>query len=192
MKDQTRLTLGDFHSDDISLHEYISQFTYPIEIVLFEGEFVIGKALQITAEKITSDDEIIYFCDADAVLPDCIFQRIRKHTIRNKQIYAPIVSKESNQGNGRLVKIIPRDYKRKGHIGVFRSDFAKCSGWRTGKHLHKPGLESNPMERTKWGLHDGHIFAVLTEELGLKAIRPQETDQWLRWHPPKLGWGDKE
>jgi hypothetical protein len=199
-----KVWIGDFHSTDINLPKFITQFTYPIELVLFNGVFMIGKSLQVTAEKITNRDEIIYFCDADSSFPDSIFSRIREHTVKNVSFYVPMVSRQSHSGK-LIYPFPPNGHGGKGNLGVYVDDFIKSGGWSTGffyqdatfshnkntpDHINPPKTGSgNPFSRKEWGKHDEHIFHLLLKGMNLTPIRPREKDQFIRWHPPRQGWG---
>lgn len=175
-----KIWIADHHSTDINLQEYIKQFTFEIEIVLFDPPFIIAKCLQITAEHMPKN-EIIYFVDADAGLPNVIFQRIRTYVIKNRQFYCPMVSYE--QPNGTLQLPPPgKDHGGKGHIGVFLDDFFLCNGWRDSEHLTAiPVPGPGPMTRQKWGAHDGHLYNKLRWDQ-LNVYRPAEPDQWVKYH----------
>lgn len=183
---QIKLWISDFHSSDIDLPEYIKQYTsvFPIEIVLLPGPFIIGKALQIAAEKIPGANGLIYFTDADIVLPNEIFNRIRNSVIRGKTFYAPVVSRENEHG------VVEESVNQggKGCIGVHILDFLKSKGWRYPNHVGC-GVEGkgSPMTRTAWGKHDTHIYQVLKVLQRLKPVRLSETDQWVRFHK-RDGW----
>ena len=167
-----KVWIGDFHSTDINLSEFITQFSYPIEIVLFKGVFRIALALQKTAEKVTNANEIFYFCDADSVFPNCIFERIRKLVKQGESCYIPCVSRQ--QHNGRLLTAM---YGGTGNVGVYVEDFVKANGWNDWT-----------INRVAYGKHDTHIHRRLVA-IGLKVHRPLEKDQWIRSHRKHLGWG---
>lgn len=175
-----KLWIADFNSTDVVLDELIKQYKMPIEIVKIDGPFIIAKGLQIAAEKLPLG-EIVYFIDADAVFPKCIFQRVRNCVTLGKQFYCPMIAFE--QENGKI--IFPkggRDHGGKGHIGVFVNDFIKCRGWRDNEHLTETPIPGpGPMERQKWGGHDGHLYNKLRWD-HLNCCRPHEMDQWSRHH----------
>jgi hypothetical protein len=187
------------------LPKFITKFTYPIELVLFNGIFVIGKSLQVTAGEITNKDEILYFCDADSGFPDTIFSRIREHTVKNMSFYVPMVTRQSHSGK-MIHPFPPNGHGGKGNVGVYVDDFIKSGGWGVGffyqdakfsdnnkmnpDSVRPPKIGSgNPLGRKQWGKHDEHIFHLLAKGMGLKPIRHRETDQFIRWHPPRQGWG---
>ena len=183
-----KVWIGDFHSTDIDLVEFVKQFTYSIEIVWFDGIFIIGKALQGTAEKITNPNDIIYFLDADTVVPNTICQRIREFTIKNEQVYIPMVSRQLR--NKKIQHPYPpHGHGGKGNVGVYNEDFIKSGGWAIGFHHQNKNKGGDPMRRRQWGMHDDHIWHLLEYGMGLKVWRPREKDQWIRYHRPRLGWG---
>jgi glycosyltransferase involved in cell wall biosynthesis len=171
--------IGDFNSTDIDLEKIKLSCTFPIDILIFDGDFCIGKALQLCFEKIKNNEGIVYFCDADAHFPKEIFERIRKNTIRGKQYYCPIVSFE--KPNKEIWTPIV-DHKGTGHIGIYISDFKLSKGWTNSKY----------MTTTQWGGHDSYMYAILTRNLRLKAFRHIENDQWVKIHErPKGKWYTK-
>jgi hypothetical protein len=175
-----KVWIADFHSTDIDLNMYIKQFTYPIEIVLHNGPFIIAKGLQNTAEKMPLN-EIVYFTDADAFLPNEIFNRIRTYTIQGKQFYCPMVAYQE-QNNTLWLPPAGKDHGGKGHIGVFLSDFKLCNGWKDKQHLTAIPIKGpGPMERLQWGGHDGHLYNKLRWDQ-LNVYRPRENDQWVKYH----------
>lgn len=182
-----KVWIGDFGSTDIDLAEFIKEFNFPIEIVLFRGLFRIALALQETADHIKNPDELLYFCDGDSVFPNEICDRIRSNTIKNKQFYVPMVSKQAM--NGKVISSEPpHGHGGTGNVGVYVDDFQKSGGWAIG-YLRQEGPGSqNPMSRVQWGKHDTHIYHQLFG-LGLTPIRPRELDQWIRYHQPHMGWG---
>ena len=205
--------IGDFGSTDIVLSKYTKKFSYPIKVVLFSGIFRIGMSLQSTAEHIHNPNEIIYFCDADSVFPVDICARIRSGTIKNVQFYVPMVSRQL-QADGPIVSSEVAKHGGKGNLGVYVEDFVSSGGWGIGffhqdattaktttttakttttttiAKTHANGVETgNPLMRKQWGKHDEHIFHLLWIGMGLIPHRPQETDQWIRWHPRQMGWG---
>lgn len=175
-----KVWIADFGSTDINLEEYIKQFTLSIEIVPLEPPFIIAKGLQIAAERMPKG-EIVYFIDADAVMPVGIFDRLRKYVINGKQFYCPMVAFE--QPDGKILLPKPgKDHGGKGHIGVFLDDLFRCNGWKDREHLTRiPIPGPGPMERTKWGGHDGHLYNKLRWDR-LNCYRPRENDQWCRHH----------
>lgn len=184
-----KIWIGDFHSSDVDLKRELDNCTFESEIVWFDGVFVIGRCLQVTAENIKNPDEIIYFCDVDSVFPTCIFERIREQTIQGKQFYVPMVSRET-RSRKLLYPFPPNDHGGKGNVGVYVSDFVKSGGWRIG-YFYQDGKNKggDPFTRKQWGKHDEHIFHLLKIGCGLISARPKEKDQWIRWHPPRQGWG---
>ena len=181
-----KVWIGDFHSHDVNLKKLQEHHTFPIHIVLFEGVFKIAGALQGTAEKIKNPNEILYFCDADSVFPTCIFERIRKLTIKNKAFYVPMVGRSTREGK---VVLPTKDHGGKGNVGVYVDDFQKSGGWGIG-YFYQDGLGSgNPLARRQWGKHDEHIFHLLKIHCKLQSMRTRESDQYTRWHQPRMGWG---
>lgn len=183
-----KVWISDFNSTDIDLKHEITKYTYSIEIVLNNGPFVIGKALQIAAEKITDPNQILYFCDADSVFPNGIFDRIRTHVVKGQTFYAPMVSRETKEHT--IIESVNKGGK--GNIGVYVQDFIRSRGWRYPKHYNCNNLNRfpGPMERTAWGGHDGHIYEVLQGIARLHPVRPAELDQWVRYHD-RDEWFDK-
>lgn len=176
-----KVIIADFHSTDIDLKEHIKQYTFPIQIVLLDPPFIIGKGLQVAAEQVTNSDALLYFCDADTIFSKKIFERIRNSIVEGKTFYAPIVSRETKEGN---ISVPVKDNKGKGNIGVHIHDFQKSKGWRYKRHVRCGGLENapGPMLRTGHGGHDGHIYNVLMLYAHLKPVRKIESDQWVRFH----------
>jgi glycosyltransferase involved in cell wall biosynthesis len=185
-ENQLKLWISDFKSTDINLNVEIAKYTYPIEIVLLDPPFIIGKGLQIAAEKIPSDaNELIYFCDADSVFPLDIFARIRMSVQKNKTFYAPLVSRENKDG------VVENSINKggKGNIGIHVADFVRSRGWRYPKHMNCIPESVGPMERTAWGKHDTHIYEVFKKVIRLTPVRHVESDQWVRYHPRDTdGW----
>jgi len=181
-----KVWISDFHSSDINLPDLVKDYQFPIEIVLIDRPFIIGKALQLAAERVGDVDELLYFCDADIVLPTGIFARLRKLVVPRKTFYVPLVSVETPHGqileNTKL--------NSKGCVGVHVKDFVESKGWRYREHYNNRRLKGlpGPMERTSWGGHDRHIFEVLRVVQKLTPIRPIEKDQWIRYHTHKKGW----
>jgi len=166
------VVIGDFHSTDINLEEIKIKYSYPINILQIDGDFCIGKSLQLCFETIKHKNGIVYFCDVDAHLPDTIFETIRKNTIKGVQYYCPIVSFEKPNKD---IWTPISDHKGGGHIGVYISDFKSSNGWNNSKY----------MTSTQWGGHDSHIRIVLRKRL--KEFRPIESDQWVKTHPRPIG-----
>lgn len=181
-----KVWIADFKSTDIDLRQHVKKYQFPVEIVLIDPPFIIAKGLQIATEKMPMD-EIVYFVDADAHLPDAIFNRLRVYVIKGKQFYCPMVSYE--QQNGKLV--LPpkgKDHGGKGHIGVFTNDFRLCNGWRDNEHYTEiPIAGPGPMDRQKWGGHDGHLYNKLRWDQ-LNVYRPRESDQYVKFHTRESGW----
>lgn len=183
-----KVWIGDFHSTDVNLKKLQEKHSFPIQIVLFDGVFRIAGSLQKTAEKVKNPNEILYFCDADSVFPNDIFDRIRKNTVKNESFYCPMCARTAKGG-----KIIPpfppNGHGGKGNVGVYVDDFQKSGGWAIGYFSQKGTGSGNPMARRRWGKHDDHIYHLLYVRCGLKCIRPREADQYTRYHQPQMGWG---
>jgi glycosyltransferase involved in cell wall biosynthesis len=181
-----RVWIADFHSTDIKLEEHIKKYKMEIKIVLLDPPFIIAKGLQIAAETLPKG-EIVYFIDADAHLPQVIFSRLRQFVIKGKQFYCPIVGLQ--QANKSVwLPAGKKDHGGKGHIGVFVDDFLLCNGWRDKIHLTAtPVPGPGPMERVKWGGHDGHLYNKLRWDQ-LNVYRPKEKDQWVKFHGRSEGW----
>lgn len=183
-----KVWIGDFHSRDVNFDTLKSKHTFPINVVWFDGVFRIGVALQVTADNIENPDELLYFCDADSVFPLDIFDRIRKLTVKNEAFYCPMVAHSTR--NGRIIPPFPPNgHGGKGNVGVYVDDFKKSGGWAVGYFSQDGANSGNPLARRQWGKHDEHIFHLLHIRRGLKCIRPRESDQYTRWHQPRMGWG---
>jgi len=181
-----KVWIADFHSTDIILADLVKTFSYPIEIVLLPPPFIIAKALQTATERMPRG-EIVYFLDADAHVPFEIFERIRMYTVQGKQFYCPMVAYEQPDNSLKLPDV-GKDHGGKGHIGVFVDDFMLCNGWKDPEHLTLIAIPGpGPMERLKWGGHDGHLFNKLRWDR-LNVYRPRESDQYVKYHARIQGW----
>lgn len=179
--------IADFESTDISLKEYVMNFPFTIHVLTLGGPFIIGRGLQVLGDQIPMN-EIIYFIDADAVLPETIFTTLRNYVVKGEQFYCPQVGRENRFGKVCLPDF-PRDHGGKGHIGVYSDDFKRSGGWQNRIHLAR-GWETGlgPMEKTKWGGHDTHLYNKL-RWLDLTDYRPREYEQYIKYHERKdLNW----
>ena len=177
--------IADFESNDIDLKKYVLNFSFTIHVLTLGGPFIIGRGLQVIGDQIPLN-EIIYFIDADAVLPERIFQTLRNYVVKGDQFYCPEVGRQNRFGK---VCLGEKDHGGKGHIGVYSDDFKQSGGWQNRQHLAR-GWEKGvgPMEKTKWGGHDTHLYNKL-RWLNLSVYRPREYDQYIQYHErPKGEW----
>jgi glycosyltransferase involved in cell wall biosynthesis len=165
--------IADFKSTDINIKEHIKLYTFPVKVIEINHPFRLAYGLQTVANTIKNMNEILFFCDADAVFPLTMFQRIRESVVQNKHFYCPIVSYEKPDGS---IWVSDRDHKGTGHIAVFNSDFVKSRGWSNSVH----------MKKTFWGGHDGYLFAALKHRL--KPVRKIESDHYTRSHTRTANW----
>jgi len=176
-----RMIIGDYHSTDINMETYLyqNQFSYPIELVKFDGDFIIGHALQICGEKVTDNNEILFFCDVDAFISDEFFDVIRKHTIKGKQFFCPLVSRQLKDGSLYTWNDANyfKDGKRTGgvgHIMVYVEDWERSGGWKKSKFMRKV---------TRGG-HDTYMYKTLLKIM--KCHRHLETKHYTKYHPRSI------
>lgn len=94
--------VSNFDSKVSNIYQIIELLNqkYPqksINIIKLYGEFSRGVAIdKAVHSNFISDNDIIFFIDVDILFRPLAFSRIRQNTIRNQQIYLPIVFSEYN------------------------------------------------------------------------------------------------
>lgn len=151
----------DFSKTLDIINEYKSKYRSDISVLEMSGAFSRAQALQ-QGTTLCSSEDLMFFVDVDIIFNTDALLRIRFNTIRNRQIYFPIVYSQYNPNvvynydfnlhshltNHNDFSINDRTgFWRQfgfGIVGIFKSDFLKLNGFDTNI--------------TGWGLEDVDFY----------------------------------
>eukprot|EP01137_Pigoraptor_chileana_P019288 Opistho-2@80123 len=138
------VTLVDYDSTDINMEVALSRLAVPYRFVKRTGNFERAGGLQAGIEAIGPTDGIVFTCDLHLSMPPLLLDMIRKHTIRGKQAFAPVVAR-LNCGE---TPLFPRGFWELSGYGLFsmyRSDFGRMGGMNTTAYKDVRGGEDLEM-----------------------------------------------
>ncbi|XP_068684674.1 beta-1,4-N-acetylgalactosaminyltransferase 3-like isoform X3 [Montipora foliosa] len=148
----------DFASDDIDIENVFD--VWPLKerytLINMKGPFYKTLAIQKGVEAVPNENDIVFLYDLHIDVPIGLLDCIRKHTIKGKMAYAPIV--------GRLeCGIFPSDpkgfweHEGYGILSVFKTDWNTFGGMNVKEYTTKWGGED-------WDLVDRVLSAGLEIE----------------------------
>lgn len=159
---RSETTPEDFTKTLNIISEYKSKYRSDISVLELSGRFSRAQALQQGAT-LCSLDDLIFFIDVDIIFNSESLLRIRLNTIRNTQLYFPIVFSQYspnivynyefnlNDVNPNLQNDFCINEKTGfwrqfgfGIVGIYKSDFVKLGGFNTNI--------------TGWGLEDVNFY----------------------------------
>lgn len=150
--------------------------SHEISVIQVNEPFSRGKALQLGAQTLTSND-LMFFIDADIVFNPSTLIRIRYNAVQNKSVYFPIVYSLYNPNNFNNTRVI--DYTNCesfdflinenngfwrqfgfGIVSLYKSDFVKIGGFNTSI--------------VGWGLEDVTFYdnAIKHEMKVIRSVDP--------------------
>lgn len=164
---------------------YDTQNKYPsheLKFVLINEPFARGRALQYGLNS-TKEDDLLLFIDVDMVFDNNSLQRIRYNTVKNKQIYFPIVYSMYNPKL--LNKIYPED-----SYEVYNNIIDNVNGyWRQFgfgiASLYKSDYKSSGgfnMTIAGWGFEDVNLYDNIVKS-NLTIVRSVDPGLIHAYHP---------
>ncbi|XP_072017478.1 uncharacterized protein [Amphiura filiformis] len=90
------LILTDFNNTDIALVHMVnaSVISPKIKILVNMGDtYNKGAAVKSAVDLIQNPNDIVFLCDVHLEIPSIFLSDVRKHVIRNKMVFAPVVGK---------------------------------------------------------------------------------------------------
>eukprot|EP01136_Pigoraptor_vietnamica_P015556 Opistho-1_new@58868 len=138
------VTVVDYDSKDIDMELAMSRLAVPYRLVFRTGNFERAGGLQAGIEAIGATDGIVFTVDLHLSMPPHLLDMIRKHTIRGKQAFAPVVAR-LNCGE---TPLYPRGFWELSGYGLFsmyRSDFVHMGGMNTTAYKDVRGGEDLEM-----------------------------------------------
>ena len=159
------------------------------EVIEADGDFSRGKALDLGAKQ-CSENELLFCVDVDIVLSRDSLTRIRLNTIRNIQVYYPIVFSQYDPdvtcrrtSSRSQCKVSPFDLRSSqgywrqfgyGIVAMYRSDLEKVGGYDVS-------IEG-------WGKEDVDLFDKFIQS-NLTVFRAVDTGMVHAFHPIKCDTG---
>lgn len=175
-----RLVIVDFESSDLDIEGALSRSSLSREnwlLITVSGQFVKAGGLQYGVDAIPSDDEIVFACDLHLDIPSHLIESIRKHSIRGRKAFAPLVIRlecgaTPNDARGFW------ETSGYGLIGMYKSDWKAVGGMDVKRFQNKWGGED-------WNMLDRTIAH------GLQVVRLRIPRLYHYYHSHAGMWGDK-
>jgi chondroitin sulfate synthase len=158
-----------------TISEYVTTFVRShrssrIHLIEVEkGNFTRGYARSYGASRF-NDTDLLFFIDLDMIFTRALFARIRHHTIRNRQVYFPIIFSQydphywqTRQTSMNFSSLNLRDdigYWRQygfGMLGIYKVDLAQIGNWN--------------IEINGWGKEDVEIYDKLVQSTNISVFR---------------------
>lgn len=165
----------DFNSTDIDIEESLKKGALKrYKFIQLGGAFQRALGLQAGAETIKNDDDIIFTCDLHLDIPPILIDTIRKHTIKKKLGFAPMVHRLSCGYTPELPYGL-WEVEGYGLFSISKYDFDRIGGMNTKEF------------KTKWG---GEDWEFLDRALGhgLEVDRLRVPNFFHHYHSKRKMW----
>ncbi|XP_047128210.1 beta-1,4-N-acetylgalactosaminyltransferase 3 isoform X2 [Hydra vulgaris] len=150
----------DFNSTDMDIEKCLHLSQIPrYQVVKLNGPFQRALGIQAGANLVKQVDDIIFTCDLHLDIPSHLFDSIRKHTIKGKMAFAPMVHRLSC---GYTPDLPYGLWENEGYglFSITKNDFDRVGGMNTREF------------KTKWGGEDWELLdRVLAHGLEVERFR---------------------
>lgn len=164
--------------DDNLMDEYKRNRLPNIRTVRHFGVFHKAKAIQSAVDTIQDPNGIIFLMDLHILAPETIISLVRKHTIRGKMVFNPVLFRLSHCGSPASWTKPSRGFWETfgyGILGIYKSDWDRIGGMSSMKHSRGWGGED-------WELLDRILSA------GLEIERLRVRNFYHFYHSKKNMW----
>lgn len=137
------LILVDFSSDDGNVEEILRQSPLKPEmwtLVKLSGRFQRAGGLHAGIEQIREPNSIVFMCDLHLEIPPGLIDSVRKHTIRGRQIFTPVLVR---LGQGNTPESPGGFWETAGYglMSMYQSDYYRIGGMNTREFKYNWGGE---------------------------------------------------
>jgi len=154
------LIIVDFNSSDIDIKRSLNNSKLVnYDVIELDGPFQRALGLQAGADKVKNADDIIFTCDLHLEIPTQLINSIRKHTIKGKMAFAPMVHRLSCGYNPKLPYGL-WEIEGYGLFAISKYDFDRIGGMNTKEF------------KTKWGGEDWELLdRTLAQGIEVERMR---------------------
>ncbi|XP_070566300.1 beta-1,4-N-acetylgalactosaminyltransferase 3-like [Ptychodera flava] len=171
-----RITIVDFGSVDVNMTSIVenSLLANRITVIHMSGYFVKTLGFQKAVGQIKNPADIVFLCDLHLEIPTDMIDRIRKHVIKTKMVYAPVVAKlECGKTTRNPTGVW--DMNGYGLLGITKYDWDKIGGMNTKEFVDK------------WGGEDWEFIDRIIQG-GLQVVRHRVPYLYHYYHSKKGMW----
>ncbi|EDO49343.1 predicted protein, partial [Nematostella vectensis] len=127
-----RLVIIDYESTDVDLQATLKRssllpYMYTVVTIPRDTPFRRAQALQLGADAVKENNSILFFCDLHLKIPDNLVEIVRKHCVKGKMAFNPVVLR-LRCGNYPKVPFGYWENLGFGLLALFKSDFDRVGG----------------------------------------------------------------